>query len=119
MGLSAPVEAAVQPAVAVVACLVNKLSVNSKMGVIGMSENRMSETKLREQQESAASAVECGRSTAHLAWKIVRLARWGSPPPRYLLLSTTSAATSESQECRAWGAESTNEFCLIGVSFDF
>jgi hypothetical protein len=43
------------------------------MGVIGMSENRTSETRLREQQEIAArtAAARTGPSSGHLVWKIV------------------------------------------------
>lgn len=36
-----------------------------------MSENRMSETKLREQQERAARSAKSGQSSGHLVWKIV------------------------------------------------
>jgi hypothetical protein len=36
-----------------------------------MSENRMRETKLREQQELAARAAESNQSSGHLVWKIV------------------------------------------------
>jgi len=36
-----------------------------------MSENRTSETKLREQQELAAKAGECAPSSGHHVWKIV------------------------------------------------
>lgn len=39
-----------------------------------MSENRMGETKLREQQELAArerAREVCGHSSGHLVWKIV------------------------------------------------
>jgi hypothetical protein len=40
-----------------------------------MSENKVSETKLREQQELAAEAARAGRSSGqssrHLVWKIV------------------------------------------------
>jgi hypothetical protein len=54
-----------------------------------MSENRMSETKLREQRELAARAVEAtktGRSSSHLVWKIVGGAA--------LALAVTSLVTS-------------------------
>ena len=36
-----------------------------------MSENRVSETKLREQQEIAAEADRAKRTSGHLVWKIV------------------------------------------------
>jgi hypothetical protein len=36
-----------------------------------MSQNRMRETKLREQQELAAKAAESKRSPGHLVWKVV------------------------------------------------
>ena len=36
-----------------------------------MTENRMRETKLREQQELAAQAAESRRSSGHLVWKVV------------------------------------------------
>ena len=36
-----------------------------------MSEYKMSETKLREQQELAAEATKTGKSSGHLVWKIV------------------------------------------------
>ena len=36
-----------------------------------MSDYRMRETKLREQQELAARAAESRRSSGHLAWKVV------------------------------------------------
>jgi hypothetical protein len=36
-----------------------------------MSENRMHETKLREQQELAAEAAKSRQSSGHLVWKVV------------------------------------------------
>jgi hypothetical protein len=36
-----------------------------------MSEHRVSETKLREQQELAAEAARISRSSSHLVWKIL------------------------------------------------
>ncbi len=36
-----------------------------------MSEHRVSETRLREQQEMAAEAGRARRSSGHLVWKIV------------------------------------------------
>jgi len=36
-----------------------------------MSENRMSETKLREQQELATKAAEGKNLSGHVVWKIV------------------------------------------------
>ena len=36
-----------------------------------MDENRVGQTKLREQQELAAEAARIKRSSGHLVWKIV------------------------------------------------
>lgn len=36
-----------------------------------MSSNKVSETRLREQQERAAEAARTGKSSGHLVWKIV------------------------------------------------
>jgi hypothetical protein len=54
-----------------------------------MSENRISETKLREQQELAARSAEAtknGQSSGHLVWKIVAAAA--------LALAATTLITS-------------------------